>query len=115
MKKTKEAYAVIGYVPDQVAAQLSSPERQQSGETVDVKVERGFDEVVMRVNLADVVEIRSGASRKSETLVQLMLRDGFKVETVIRTPANIKGISRLYDPALQLLIASATAKVIMPG
>lgn len=114
MKKVKDNFAVTGYVPNEVASRLTTRDKQLTEGTIDVKVERGFDEVMMRVNLADVTEVRSGASSKGETLVQLMLRDEFNVQTIIKTPASFQGISRLYDPTLQLLIASATAKKITP-
>lgn len=114
MKRPKEVYAVTGYVKDSLAGQLKTQEHWSNIGMVEVNVERGFDEVMMRVNLGDVTEVRTGASIKGETLVQFILRDAFNVETVIRTTADIKGITRLYDPTLQLLIASATAKKITP-
>lgn len=114
MKSAKDVYAVTGYVPNKLAAQLTTQGNRSSAEIIDVKVERGFDEVMMRVKLSDVTEVRTGSSSKGETLVQLMLRDEFKVETIIKTSADFEGITRLYDPTLRLLIASATAKKITP-
>jgi hypothetical protein len=104
----KEAFAVTGYVADDIANQLQA---KGSGK-IDVKVERGYEEIMMRVDQADVVEVRIGSSVNNEALVQLILRDGATVETVIRTPANTKGLSRFHDPILARLTAQATAKVI---
>jgi hypothetical protein len=104
----KEAFAVTGYVSDDVANQLTA---KGSGK-VDIKVERGHEEVLMRVDQADLTDIRVGSSVNHETLVQLILRDGATVETVIRTIAHPTGLSRLNDPTLTRLTAQATAKVI---
>ena len=104
----KEAYAITGYVADDIAAKLSA---YGSGH-VHVKPERGYDDVLMRVDAADVQELRTGSSVQGETLVQLILREGAVVETVIRTTADAKGVTRFHDPALTRLTAIATVKVI---
>jgi hypothetical protein len=104
----KEAFAVTGYVPDKALQELDS---KRTGK-IDVRVERGSDEVVMRVDHAQVEEIRTGASIKNETLVQIILRRNAAVETVVNTEANIKGVARFNDPVLQRLTATATAKSI---
>jgi hypothetical protein len=104
----REAFAVTGYVPDKVAEQLTAG---RSGK-IDVKVERGSEEVFMRVDQADVTDLRVGSSVNNETLVQLILRDDAPVEQVIRTISNARGLSRLHDPTLTRLTAEATAKVI---
>ena len=79
---------------------------------IDVRVERGSDEVVMRVDQADIAEIRTGSSVKKEILVQVILRSSAGVETVVRTQANLKGVARFNDPLLQRPTATATAKSI---
>ena len=104
-----EMFAVTGYVADDVAKQLSG---RPSGH-VHVKPERGYDDVLMRVDAADIKEVRTGSSSQGETLVQLILSEGARVQTVIRTTADSKGIARFHDPALTRLIAAATVKVIM--
>jgi hypothetical protein len=103
-----ERFAVTGYLADASAKQLSS---QRSGH-LEVRPERGYTDVVMRVDRADVTEVRTGSSVQGETLVQLILRDGANVETIIRTTADIRGITRFYDPTLTRLTAAATVKVI---
>jgi hypothetical protein len=104
----KEAFAVTGYVPEKALQELESG---RAGK-IDVRVERGSDEVVMRVDHADVAEIRTGAAVRNEVLVQVILRVGAAVETVVKTQANIKGVARFNDPVLQRLTATATAKSI---
>ncbi len=103
-----ERFAVTGYVSDAVAGRLKAKGKGK----IDVKPERGYDEVVMRVDVANVAEVRTGSSAQGETLVQLILRDGTPVETVIRTTANVQGITRFQDPTLARLTAAATVKVI---
>jgi hypothetical protein len=105
----KEALAVTGYVEDKVAQHL----RALSPGKVDVRPERGVHDVLMRVDGADVAEVRTGSSAHGETLVQLILRDGAAVETVVRAVASAAGVARLNDPALIRLTAAATAKQIM--
>jgi len=107
-KDMKEVFAVTGYVPKSVLEKFAS----DSSAKIDIRVERGSDEVVMRVTHKDVAEIRAGASVKDETLVQLILRDDAAVETIIKSQASIRGIARFNDPMLQRLTATATAKSI---
>lgn len=103
-----ERYAVTGYVPDEVARGLN---RGGSG-SVDVRPERGVQEVAARVQLAEVEDVRVGSSSNGETLVQLILRDEATVETVLRSQASSKGLQRFHDPNLDRLRLAATAKVI---
>jgi hypothetical protein len=105
----KEAIAVTGFVPDQLARKLAA---KQAG-AIDVKPERGVNDVVMRVDGSDVDEVRTGASTQGETLVQLILRPDAPVQTVINSIANHAGLKRLQDPILSRLTASATPKSIM--
>ena len=103
-----EAFAVTGYVPDKALQELESG---LAGK-IDVRVERDSDEVVMRVDRADVAEIRAGASARNETIVQVILRAGAAVETVVKTKASLEGVARFNDPVVQRLTATATAKSI---
>ncbi|GAB1691039.1 hypothetical protein [Krasilnikovia sp. M28-CT-15] len=105
----EERLAVTGYVPDTAAEGLSE---RASGQ-IDIRPERGYRDVAMRVDSADVMEVRVGSSAQGETLVQLYLREGARVETVVAVTADIEGLARLNDPTLARLIASATAKVIV--
>jgi hypothetical protein len=107
----KEAYAVTGYVPDNIAVKLGQAAARIR--EIDVRPERGMDEVVMRVTGADVAEVRTGASTGGETMVQLVLVPDAKVQTVVTVNGSDKGITRFYDPVLGRLTASATAKKIM--
>ncbi len=109
MKTLKEAFAVTGYVADKMAEQLGST---WSG-SVDIKPERGHDEVVMRVHHDQIREVRLGSSINGETLVQLVLHENADVETVFRSTASLEGITRLSDPTLAHLTAKATVKMIL--
>src|SRR5690348_9318824 len=103
-----DRFAITGYVPDNVAKQLKA---QQPG-PIETSPERGYSDVLMRVDGADVAEVRIGASTQGETLVQLILRDSAPVETIIRTTADAKGVSRFHDPTLTRLTAVAVAHSI---
>jgi hypothetical protein len=105
----REAMAVTGYVPDNVARALH---KDRSG-SVEVSPEREVDEVVARVQRRDIAEVRVGASVRGTTLVQLILKTNATVETIVRTQANAKGLQRFYDPNLNRLRQAATAKNIL--
>jgi hypothetical protein len=105
----KEAIAVTGFVPDHLARTLAA----RQGGAIDIRPERGLNEVVMRVDGRDVDEVRTGASTQGETLVQLILRPDAPVQTVINSVANPLGLARLQDPILSRLTASATPKSIL--
>jgi hypothetical protein len=102
-----ERLAITGYVSDDVAKQLQA---QQTG-FIEVSPERGYHDVVMKVDGANIMKVRTGASVQSETLVQLILRDSV-VETVSKTTTHIHGVSLFRDPILTRLTATATAKSI---
>jgi hypothetical protein len=105
----REAFAITGYVPSSVAEGLKT---RKSGK-VEVAPDVESDDVVMAVEGIDIVEVRLGAvARKQKTLVQLILRDKARVDTVIRSYATPKGVSRFLDPTLSKLVATATAKSI---
>ena len=106
----REAMAVTGYVAKNVADALSN---KKSEAAVEVRPERDVEDVVARVAASDVVETRVGSTEGGYTMVQLILRDGAKVETVMRTEANAKGFAAFHDPVLNRVRAQATAKVIM--
>ena len=103
-----ERYAVTGYLPDKLARTLKAKHHG----SLEIAPEREHADVFMRIQGQDITEVRTGSSVGGLTLVQLLLRDGAQVETVIRTTADVKGIARFNDPAISRLTASATAKVI---
>jgi hypothetical protein len=103
-----ERYAVTGFVPDKIAHTL----RAEHSDSVEIYPERGAHEVFMRVKGSDISEVRRGSSEQGQTLVQLLLRDGAVVETVIRSTADVKGVARFHDLTISRLTASATVKVI---
>jgi hypothetical protein len=106
----KEAFAVTGYLPTEIAEQLQSG--KTDGGSLDLRAESGSDLVVMRVKMGEIAEVRVGATAKGETLVQIILAENAQVETVVRTEANLQGLRRFNDPVVQRLTALATAKSI---
>lgn len=107
----KEVLAVTGYVGAEVGARLIKSPKGQGA--VQVWPQHGHHDVAARLDLGDVSEVRVGATSGGETLVQLILRDGAPVETVIQSKASIDGLRRFHDPALDAMRLAATAKVIV--
>jgi hypothetical protein len=105
----KQAFAVTGYVPTEAAEQLR--QKTLTG-LIEVRPDANHHEVVARVNIGTVADVRIGPSAGGSTLVQLILTDGATVETVTRIPAGVKGLSLLDDPILNRLQQAATAKEI---
>lgn len=102
------AYAVSGYVADdQVSAR--GGEWAPSGDTVELLLEPGRRERVIRVPVKDVAEIRSAPQAGGHLMVQLVLREDANVETAVAGGVGDDSWSRLSDP---LLGVSATASVI---
>jgi hypothetical protein len=89
------AYAVLGYVPDQVAKSLGS---QGHGQAIELRVERGKDHEVVRIQPHDVAGVLHGASQNGETSVQVLLKANAQVETVSRGVASDLLLQRIHDP-----------------
>ena len=106
----KEAMAVTGYVDQSVAAALSKGSVKTS---VDVRPERDIKEVVARVLASDIASVRTGATKNGQVLVQLILREGARVETVVAVAASPNGMRAFHDPVLNRVRQEATAKKIM--
>ena len=107
-----EVFAVTGYVADDTAKAVAAKGWVSSGKTVDVRPDRDTDDVFVRVSADSVREVKVGASRGGSTLVQIFLKPGASVESVIRHKPDIEGLSRFYDPALARVAAAAIANAI---
>jgi hypothetical protein len=105
----KESYAITGFVASSVAKRLAP----KTPGTIDVKPERGQNDVFVSVDGADVDEVRVGSTSRGETLVQLILRDNAETRTTIRSVASSKGLERFHDPALVRLTTLAAPKTIV--
>jgi len=103
----KEAMAVTGYVSEKDAALLKSKK------VFEIYPDKEVDEVSMRVYGEDAAEIRVGSSSGGKTLVQVILRDGAKIETVVSSEASPRGFERFHDPVINRIRQQAIAKVIM--
>jgi len=112
-RQQTQALAVTGYVSAELVSELTDGAWISSGKRAEIQVQPGMDEVLMRVDASDVHEVRCGATSKGHTVVQLILKARAQVETVVKTVASLEGITRLNDPTLQRLTASATAKMIL--
>ena len=91
------AYAVIGYVSDEVAKSLGT---QGHGKPIEVRIERGSDHEVVRIPAEAVSCILHGASEGGETGVQVLLKDDGKVETLTRSVAKELFLRRIPDASI---------------
>jgi len=105
----REAYAITGYVPNEVAKHLKA----KTAGKIDVAEERGATDLFAQVDGADVIEVRTGAESGGHTLVQLILREQAPVHTVLKSTASAKGLESFHDPALGLLKRPGTVRVIL--
>jgi hypothetical protein len=78
-------YAVIGFVPDEVARSLGN---QGYGKPLEIRTERGKDHEVVRIQPDHIVGVLQGASQGGETGVQVILKENTTVETVSRGVSN---------------------------
>jgi hypothetical protein len=78
--KMKEMHAVVGYVPDKIAAALGSG---KSGEgPVLIRLEAGSDDFHVKIDSKDIRAVLLGPSQKGETGVQVFLNDKVRIDTV---------------------------------
>jgi hypothetical protein len=98
MAKTEQqdtTYAVIGYVPDEVAKSLGSG---GYGKALELRTERGNDHQIVRVQPDHIAGILQGASQGGETGVQVFLKENATVETVSRGIASELHLRGISDP-----------------
>jgi hypothetical protein len=91
-----EVTAVVGYMPDADAKALASAKDPKA--QILVRLERGSDEMHVRIDPKDVAGTLLGASKKGETAVQVFLRDKAAVETVSRGIASDLVLRPIKDP-----------------
>src|SRR5215210_2944320 len=95
--KKSEAYAVLGYISDDIAKSLGT---QGSGKALELRVERGSDSDVVRIEPDAVAGILYGPSQGGETSVQVLLKDKGSVETLSRGIAADLHLKLIRDPSL---------------
>lgn len=103
----REAMAVTGYLA------VEAVDGIKSAGQIDIFPERDVRDVRMRVAGADIEDVRIGGTEGGLTLVQLILRDGVAVETIIQATADPSGMRAYHDPVLNRIRQEATAKKIM--
>jgi hypothetical protein len=74
-------YAVIGFVPDEVARSIG---KQGYGKALEIRTERGKDHEVIHIQPDHIVGVLQGASQGGETGVQVILKENATVQTVSR-------------------------------
>ncbi len=85
-EELKQMNAVVGYLPDALAKRLAS--KKPHKEPLEVRMERGSDEMLVKINPNDVAGVLLGASRNGETGVQVFLKQNARVDTVSRGIAS---------------------------
>ncbi len=92
----KEAFAITGFVPTEVAKRL----KEHKSGTIEITAERNEKDVFTQVDASHVAEARIGADSGGKTMVQLILNDNAPVHTIVRSAASDKGLQLFRDPAL---------------
>ena len=93
-----EVNAVVGYLPD-AAAQALAYGKHPSG-PIEVTLDPGNQNMLVRINPKDVAGVLLGASKKGETGVQIFLNDKASVETVARSLADDLRLRPINDLTL---------------
>jgi hypothetical protein len=99
-------YAVIGYVPDEVAKSLGTGGSGASGasggygKALELRIKRGSDQEIVRVQPDHIAGILHGASQGGETGVQVFLKEKATVETVSRGIASDLHLKGISDPSV---------------
>jgi hypothetical protein len=101
MAKTEQqdaTFAVIGYVPDEVAKSLGAGGAGGYGKALELRTKRGSDHQIVRVQPDHIAGILHGASQGGETGVQVFLKENATVETVSRGIASDLHLRGISDP-----------------
>ncbi len=91
------AYAVIGFVSDEVAKSLGT---EGHGKALELRTERGKDHEIVRIQPEHIAGILQGASQGGETGVQVILKEKATVETVSRGVASDLQLRAISDPSV---------------
>jgi hypothetical protein len=92
------AYAITGFAPQKHLEDIEDRCKRKQG-TVDIILDHRRPDDVARVAAQDVTEVRTGpAGADGHVGVQLLLREGAKVERVLTAAASDPGWIRLHDP-----------------
>ena len=93
-------YAVIGYVPDEVAKSLGTGGAGGYGRALELRIKRGSDQEIVRVQPDHIAGILHGASEGGETGVQVFLKENATVETLSRGIASDLHLKGISDPSV---------------
>jgi hypothetical protein len=96
---------IVGYVP---AQRVKALESGNLPETIDFQFEPHNDLVTMRVNSADIVELRKGSDEGGSVRYHVLLKDDAQVETAVKAFRNVNAIE---DATLSRLTAAANVSV----
>ena len=91
-------YAVIGYVPDEVAKSLGAGGSGGYGKALELRIKRGSDQEIVRVQPDHIAGVLHGASQEGETGIQVFLKENATVETLSRGIASELHLKGISDP-----------------
>lgn len=95
---------IVGYVSSEAADSFGS----ESEGAIELQFEPGNDRITMRVDAAEVVELRKGGEENGFTRFHVLLRPGAKVDTAVKA---FRGVQAIDDPTLSRLTAVAEVSV----
>jgi len=89
--------SVIGYIPDKTVEELRQSGKLGAKDLIEIPLEAGKQESLLRVRHQDVEELRLGPSRDGHTSVQIVLKPGAQYEYTRTATADLQA---LRDPGL---------------
>ena len=76
-----EMHAVVGYLPDAIAKAASHGDHKAP---LEVRIEQGKDNMLVRIDGGDILGVLLGASNKGETSVQVFVKPKANIDTISR-------------------------------
>jgi hypothetical protein len=92
-----EMHAVIGYLPDATAKAASQGNHKAP---LEVRMEQGKDDMLVRIEAADVLGVLLGASSKGETGVQIFVKPNANINSITTGVAADLALQPIRDSSL---------------
>lgn len=104
--KKPDQTGLVGYLPKENVDSFT--ENAGKDGVAEVRFEPGKNEILMRVKTQDILRIIPAGEHEGDVKVQVLLKPGTHVETVIKAFRNVSGIE---DPTLSRLSAASSVSV----
>jgi hypothetical protein len=92
-----EMHSVVGFLPDATAKAASQGQHRGS---LEVLLEQGNDEALVKIDGNDVIGVLLGPSNKGETGVQVFVKPNAKIDTITRRAAADFVLHPIRDSSL---------------